>query len=133
MFVENLKPQPCPGCDAILYPRESAAVVPPATTFLDCWRRCDKCGIGLSNGRTPGNETLIYMDPRDNIPAEVRDGFLAALARGISEVNRLNKASKAAFSSSEDALTWTVFRYLQSACRLRETTAALDIVIARTA
>ena len=57
---------------------------------------------------------------RLNVPQEVRGGVLETLALALNERNRDNKKTKFGFSTSEDALTWNLFRSLQEAGRLRD-------------
>lgn len=104
----------CPRCAALLHPRTGYAT--QATCFEDCLRRCDSCGIGFSNGRH--SQTRIYRNALDNIPPEVRPSVEDALTNALNVHNRTNKRLKFGFSSSEDALTWTVFSYLQSCNQL---------------
>jgi hypothetical protein len=47
-----------------------------------------------------------------NVPPEVRGGVVETLALAVNERNRANKAIKFGYSTSEDALTWTVFKHL---------------------
>jgi hypothetical protein len=46
------------------------------------------------------------------VPAEVRPGLLDAVGAALNQRNRPRKRAKLASSSSEDAITWTVFQYL---------------------
>ncbi len=116
----SLPPVRCPECGAridarpITVPEGSGA--PAAGGFDDCLRQCAPCGIGFSNGNTAdvARLTKIRRDPYAHWPADVVDGCDAALAAAINETNRANKRTKFAFSTSEDHLTWTVFRYLQT-------------------
>jgi hypothetical protein len=61
---------------------------------------------------------MLYNDPRQNVPEAVRDMVLDALALALNERNRPNKAIKFGFSTSEDALTWTVLKYLHDSGQL---------------
>jgi hypothetical protein len=132
-MTADLQSRPCPSCGEILHPhkltdgddRPRSAVL-----FTDCLRRCDVCRVGLSNARTAGSETVIYEDASGNVPMEVRDGFIQALRSSINVLNRPNKLIKAGYSTSEDALTWTMFRFLESKDRLRETLAGNGVAIA---
>jgi hypothetical protein len=47
----------------------------------------------------------------DNIPEQLQSGLENVLTHSLNEFNRRNKREKIAFSSSEDALTWTFFNY----------------------
>lgn len=109
---------PCPKCKRVLAPSRATREIASATSFDECLRKCVSCGIGLSNARTPGAETVIYRDPLDNVPDELRDGFVEALRASVNELNRDNKVRKAAFSTSEDALTWSYFEHLRRTRRL---------------
>ena len=116
--VELLPALPCPKCRRVLAPSRATREIASATGFDECLRKCVACGIGLSNARTPGAETTIYRDPVDNVPEELRDGFVEALRASVNELNRDNKVRKAAFSTSEDALTWSYFEHLRRTRRL---------------
>jgi hypothetical protein len=116
--VLDLPTRPCPECGAALSQRRVANQRQAAASYDDCLRQCDQCGVGLSNARTPGSETAIYRDVIANVPATLRQGFLAALEGSINELNRQNKIRKAAYSTSEDALTWTYFNHLRVTGRL---------------
>lgn len=83
---------------------------PVATGYSDCLRRCLTCGLGFSNARS--NPTLIYEDPVNNVPDQVRPGALQTLGAAINLCNRDNKSKKFGYSTSEDAVTWTVFSFL---------------------
>lgn len=82
-----------------------------AACFADCLRRCDSCRVGYSNGRS--RPTLIHEDPLDNLPSPLRPGARELLDQAINVDNRSNKLAKFGFSSSEDAVTWSVFVGLQ--------------------
>jgi hypothetical protein len=111
----------CPFCKrAIVHSVETRTrVLRPAAQYEDCLRQCHECGVGFSN--TLGEPTLIHADPLRNIPDEVRSGALETLSLAINERNRKNKLKKFGFSTSEDAVTWTVFSFL---ARQRPTTLA---------
>jgi hypothetical protein len=127
-----LQPRPCPGCNEQLSPGEPGTyVVRPAGSFAECLRRCDACGIGLSNTSIVDGETIIYKNILDNIPEEMQAGFIDTMRLSVNIFNRSNKERKAAFSTSEDALTWTVFHWLQTKGRLRQTCSTLGIDIAK--
>ena len=98
----------CPACGDILRPGPGAAIAP--ATWQDCLRRCSKCELGLSNA--PINPTVLFNDPRMNLPQEVRVGVIETLGLALNVRNRANKKVKSGFSTSEDSLTWTVFRHL---------------------
>lgn len=91
---------------------ESIEKVPMATQFDDCLRRCEPCGIGVSNAADPEAVTYIHRDPLGNIPIESREGAIQALGQAFNVRNREPKRRRFGFSTSEDAVTWVVFTYL---------------------
>jgi hypothetical protein len=123
----------CQECGRLLVVEQEDDLVAPATSFRDCLRRCDSCGIGYSNTGRAGTETRIYRDARSNVPVQVREEFFQSLSRAVNLVNRENKIQKAAFDTSEDALTWSVFRGMQLAGGLRRTLARVGVEIAQQA
>jgi hypothetical protein len=127
-MLPSLPELTCPGCQTILAPDMSA--VRTATAYPDCLRRCDECGVGFSNART--GPTLIYRSPEQNVPEEVRSGVLDVLGQALNIRNRPQKLVKFGFSTSEDALTWTVFRYLQQSEHLALVFRALGVVQCQT-
>jgi hypothetical protein len=86
-----------------------------ATDYESCLRRCEVCGIGLSNANTAdvARLTLIYRDPFMDLSEWVREGCEQTLAQALNVRNRKAKRVKFASSRSEDHVTWTVFRFLQ--------------------
>jgi hypothetical protein len=119
----------CPVCRAEI-PGVLSSEPRAPSTFDDCLRKCS-CGAGAySNGRTP---TWIFKDPLDNVPAEVRAGLIETAGRSINVRNRTTKLFRLGFASSEDAVTWTVFRYLAQMRTLRERLAACGNPVARQA
>lgn len=114
--MTTLPPIACPGCAASLSPR--AGLRGAAHRFDDCLRRCDHCGIGFSNG--VARPTRILRDPMAGVPDEVRPGLSDAIDRALHIDGREEKRTRLGFTTSEDALTWTVFAYL-----LRHAPAAL--------
>jgi hypothetical protein len=132
-MTSELPSRPCPICGSRLHPHALADgehQPRAAVLFTDCLRRCDGCRVGLSNARTVASETIIYEDASGNVPIEVRHGFLQSLRSSVNVLNRPNKLVKAGYSTSEDALTWTMFRFLESKNRLRETFARNGVAIA---
>jgi hypothetical protein len=109
---------PCPKCNSELLPATFSSRARAAFDFKTCLRRCEPCGIGVSNALN--GATFIYRDPLDNLPAEVRDGAIWAIENSLNIRNRPSKKNKFSFSTSEDAITWTVFSYLQREKLLRE-------------
>lgn len=87
-----------------------------------CLRRC-ACGKGgYSNARN--QPTWIFTEPTENVPAEVRAGLDEALTASLNRRSQKTKRFRFGFETSEDAVTWTVFRYLQKAGRIRQHLAA---------
>jgi hypothetical protein len=102
----------CPFCHRSIAGIECPGQVSPARRFDDCLRRCERCGIGASNTADSKAVTFICRDPLWNIPIESREGASEALANALNVRNRESKQSRFGFSTSEDAVTWVVFRYL---------------------
>lgn len=100
----------CPKCRRELHPATFSGQPKPAFDFESCLRRCETCGVGISNARD--GETFIHRNPLDNIPAEVRGEAIWTIQNALNIRNRGSKEIKFGFSTSEDALTWTVFSYL---------------------
>ena len=107
----------CPDCDSALTDFQAGVKPSKAMSFDRCRRRCHACGIGFSNSRVP---TQIYRDPLRNVPVEVRNGALCTLRKALNLTNRPSKYCKFGFSTSEDALTWTVFTHLREQGQLAE-------------
>src|SRR4051794_14434615 len=102
----------CPICGTAMTggALPDAGSAPVAATYEDCLRQCVTCRVGYSNARTA--PTAIHADTLGNVPVEVRPGAMETLKAAINTRNRENKIRKFGFSSSEDAITWTVFTYL---------------------
>ena len=83
-----------------------------ATSHARCLYRC-QCGAGYSNNRRPAERTLIWASPELNVPVEVRDRLDETLALACNFLNRRNKWAKFCFETSEDAVTWTIFRAME--------------------
>jgi hypothetical protein len=83
----------------------------------DCIYRCE-CGVSYSNARKEADRVMITAGPELNVPKQVRAGLVETLGQALNRRNRRNKQLKFCFESSEDAVTWTVFRGLQQQGRL---------------
>lgn len=60
----------CPGCGKAMGP-VTANVIPPAETFEDCLRRCNKCRIGATNAKNPAKVRFIQgVHPQDLPPQQ---------------------------------------------------------------
>lgn len=119
----SLRLLPCPICGNLLVPTQEKQV--SAKAYEDCRRRCDSCGVGLSNSSEP---TTIYRNPEHNVPIEVRAGCREVLSLALNERNRKPKSAKFGFSTSEDALTWTVFTHLAHTSQLGRVFSSFDIL-----
>lgn len=82
--------------------------------FDDCVFRCSACRIGYSNARDEHKRVLIHEHYEDNVPDKVRDGLHEVLTNALNHTNQKSKMNRFAFETSEDALTWTVIKYLSS-------------------
>jgi hypothetical protein len=85
-----------------------------ATSYATCVYRCS-CGRGYSNAAKPAGRTCITDTPERNVPAQVTDGLEDVLRASLNVRNRTAKRAKFCFATSEDAVTWTVFRWLADA------------------
>jgi len=84
---------------------------PNANSYNECLRQCDACMVGYSNSKS--NPTLIFKDPLLNIPVHIRGNINEVLACSLNIKTRKTKLKRIGFNTSEDALSWTVFRYSQ--------------------
>jgi len=104
----------CPSCGKKLIPRAGHIVA--ASSFESCLRQCTICGIAFSNASK--RPTAIYKTIEQNVYLSTKDGIREVLGRAVNVRNRKNKLEKFAFQTSEDAVTWSVFRYLQNEDKL---------------
>jgi len=82
-----------------------------------CIYRC-ACGVSYSNARNEAKRVMIAASPELNVPSQVRSGLVEALGQSLNRRNRRRKQLKFCFETSEDAVTWTVFRGLEQHGRL---------------
>jgi hypothetical protein len=82
-----------------------------------CVYQC-ACGTCYSNARSERSRRKIVGSPELNVPAEVQPGLGHVLSQAVNERNRPTKKWKFCSDRSEDAVPWTVFRYLQGTRRL---------------
>lgn len=108
----GLTPMECRLCKRLLTP-SSTELGRTAASFKDCFYQCGDCRVGYTNSRSAETRTLIYDSWERNIPPEVHSDLLSCIARSLNKRSRSNKLQRLSFESSEDAVTWTVFRYLQ--------------------
>jgi hypothetical protein len=123
-FRPTLPPIECPVCHQMLKAR--AGKVMPASSFESCLRRCDACGIGFSNAKR--DPVTIVGTLAQAVPEAVYDGLSDALQAAVNAINRENKRAKFCFATSEDAITWTVFRRLHARARLAAALRAAEII-----
>jgi hypothetical protein len=83
----------------------------------DCIYHCS-CGVSYSNARNERDRVMILASPEQNVPREVREGLAETLERLPDHRHRKAKKMRFCFETSEDAVTWTVFRGLERQGRL---------------
>jgi hypothetical protein len=71
------------------------------------------CGVAYSNGKQEAKRTKIYPRWQLNIPKPAHPGLSQTLHHTLNLCSRNSKASRLARETSEDAVTWTVIRFLQ--------------------
>lgn len=98
----------CPKCSATLGDIPRVDYRP--TSFQKCRRRCNLCGVGFSNAR--GNPVVIYENPENNVPRDVRNGLRNAFDNTFNIASQVSKEDAFCSEHSEDAITWTVFNFL---------------------
>jgi hypothetical protein len=115
----------CPKCHAPL--AEELPIKPPkALSYVACFRKCTACEVGISNATK--DPTHIYLHPTHNVPQESREGVDEALRGALNRAHREDKINKFAFSTSEDAVTWTIFSYLQRTRLLHQVISSLGLL-----
>jgi hypothetical protein len=111
----------CRACQGLIKPDSAlAASLGRRLTVSsrdDCIYRC-ACGASYTNAKNEADRVLITAGPEQNVPKQVRPGLVEALGRSLNRRNRRRKQLKFCFETSEDAVTWTVFRGLQQQGRL---------------
>ena len=113
----------CPGCGEYIFSKNGNKK--KANSYNDCLRRCEKCEIGFSN--SINNPTIIYKNYIKNVPELLRQDIDVSLNQTINKMNRENKKIKFGFSTSEDALTWTFFKYFVFNNKLNDLLEILNI------
>lgn len=119
----KLSPLPCPLCRSELHAHDGDAK--KTTSIDDCLRRCQACNVGFSNGRS--KPTLVYGNPLQNIPEQVWGGAEETVAASLNKQHRRDKWVKFGFSTSEDAVTWTVFTFLRTSRQLGSVLRSLGV------
>jgi hypothetical protein len=106
----------CKACGGrIVFVGDPTGKVQRATSYASAVHECSECGRRYSNTRNVASRTAFTPTAADNIPVEIAEGIGPVLANSINEVNRRKKADWFCASTSEDAITWSVFRWLQQA------------------
>lgn len=113
----------CPNCGELL--SQKKGIIKRASSYNDCLRRCEKCEIGFSNAKN--KPTIIYKNYLNNIPEFLRQDLNISLNNSMNEMNRNNKKHKFGFSTSEDALTWSFFKYFVLNNKLQDLLKLLNI------
>lgn len=120
MSLDKIK---CPQCGELINPKNEP--IKPAYSYNSCLRICEKCELGFSNSRK--NPTVIYKSHLNNIPELLRQDIDYSLDNSINIMNRKNKKNKFGFSTSEDALTWSFFKYFAINNKYRDLLNLLNI------
>ena len=131
----KLNPVICPECgdklESAPYSPNPNGRPPRASGFDSCLRKCSKCGIGLSNARTPDVSKLtpIYRDPFRDVPDQrMREYCDEVLANAFNVNHRPQKKTEFQSSKSEDHVCWVIFRYLQLQDLLAQTFTTMAIL-----
>jgi hypothetical protein len=129
----------CPSCGeivpAIEFTPTSSGGPPMASSYASCLRKCVPCGIGFSNRQTDQIQQLTHVlqDPFRDLPTFLREGWEEMLSVTLNERSRGTKRERFGFTTSEDHVTWTIFRFLQTRHALRAALAAVGVVPAQKA
>ena len=117
----RFEPMRCRACQRLIKPNTSlAASLGKRLTVAsrdDCIYRCE-CGVSYSNARKEDKRVLITASPELNVHKQVRAGLVEVLGQALNRRNRRRKLMKFCFETSDDAVTWTVFRGLEQRGRL---------------
>ncbi len=119
----SLQKMKCPKCGDLIEFKEGK--LKRTSSYYDCLRRCEKCQLGFSNSKS--KPTLIYKDLRNNIPEFLHQDVEYTLSHSLNKRSRGSKRNRFAFSTSEDALTWSFFSYFVFKNRLFELLKLLNI------
>jgi hypothetical protein len=110
-LVKHIPDIGCPHCGNIIRAPLTVARPTAATSFESCLRKCENCHAGWSNAKT--NPVMCMDRPTRSVPPQVRTHLDEVLDSALNIRNRINKAAKFCFETSEDAVTWTLFRGMQ--------------------
>jgi hypothetical protein len=117
--MDKLPSVNCPECNRLIVSEEfvpnARGGAKRASGYDSCLRRCETCGIGLSNANTDDCDklTIIYRDPFINLPDWLKIGYKETLSQALNVKHRSAKLTEFHSSHSEDNITWTIFKYLQ--------------------
>lgn len=110
----------CRKCAALITPKPFTGKPKTAFRFADCYYICPnpQCGVAYSNCKDEEERTLMYPLPRFNIPEEIYPGIEEVSGSALNELNRTTKWQRLCFDTSEDAVTWSFFRFLQQTAQI---------------
>jgi hypothetical protein len=111
-------PAECPSCGQP-WDSRSELIGHRARDWAACAFRCQRCGIGFSNSSVPDERVRIVRTPQQAVPPQVHEKLDEALAKALNVRNRPSKRNAFCSARSEDAVTWTIFKGLADATRLR--------------
>jgi hypothetical protein len=118
---KRFEPMRCRACQRLIKPNTSLVASLGRRLAVasrdDCIYHCE-CGVSYSNARNEDDRVMITASPELNVPKQVRAGLVEALGQAVNRRNRRKKLMKFCFETSEDAVTWTVFRGLGQRGRL---------------
>ena len=118
---KRFQPMQCRACQRVIKPNASLAASLGRRLAIashdDCIYRCE-CGASYSNARKEDERELIAASPEQNVPKQVRAGLVEALGQALNRKGRRKKLMRFCFETSDDAVTWTVFRGLGQPGRL---------------
>jgi hypothetical protein len=124
MQEERFRPMRCRRCGNEIAPNadviarlQAKGKGMTAGTRSDCVWQCS-CGVVYSNAIREADRVMIVDRPELNVPKEVRAGLASTLDASANKFNLDNKRAKFCYETSEDAVTWTVFRGLQQLRKL---------------
>jgi hypothetical protein len=118
---KRFQPMKCRVCQRVIKPNVSLGASLGRRLAIvshdDCIYRCE-CGVAYSNARKEDERELIAASPEANVPKQVRPGLDDALGQALNQRGRRRKRMQFCFETSDDAVTWTVFRGLEEQGRL---------------
>lgn len=82
--------------------------------------------MGYSNARDPEQRRALCEHPTGNVPAELAEELEQTLRGAFNRLARGSKWARFGSSNSEDAVTWSVLRYLEKTGQLDRVAVAAD-------